>query len=822
MPGGPLIITLHAHAYDARGETLDLTWAEFVECVRGECENPAPTAKAKTSLPAIGPYELAADQTRSNEAVQAITVGALDLDGLTDEQLNEAFEAIDRRGLAAVAHTSPSDGDPAKPGRRVRIYVELDTPIDPLDSGRLRMGLARALGVTCDPNTLEPARIMFVGRLAGTPEREVCVFEGNPAPGAELIAAGAALGVPRHNEAPADALPEPDPGDPVVVEGLLAGLAAELSDAWAADGRQEWVLPFMGWMARWWHSSEREELVFRLAEVRDENTHKYLSMSDRAKPLTGPNAAVREALGEAFAAVDRIVNAHPNAVAARKQFERLGKKPPTPPAQRQAAAVDGAPIVGPAGVLAGEGDGAAAFRDLEAMPLAVTKDRMAWIIGSEGEIRDPLSMPDAAIEIEQKENHRIGSDGRGKDGELLSMQKLMVLYGRVVLKLRADYASRSRTWEPETQTLTEGYAPPAIAPKQDVDVAAWLRLLAGNTDEGLAELCDWIAGCAQHHIAQPAAALVLVGPTGVGKTVLFTALAEMWGMSEPVPLTSIVQQFNAGMAKGPVWLDDETQAMRDDLVSSSGFRQLTQARVRSYEPKGKEKRELHGAARIGITANGADELQFSDVRGGDAVDAVSDRLALFDSIGLKAELEAALSVIRVAGSHDVDLERVRGHIAWLWATVVPRQQRFLGARRDQGAAKAAVMASAAARSPAVYDALRDWVESPEYETPSVEPFADTQAGIASTAASKFAAASGAAPIFLRRIGLDGTLELYVHPAGLQKSTEAPRLDLTHAALGAIYQGKEAKQFRFGKRVVRYRRLDVALVCAALPGLSLGG
>jgi hypothetical protein len=86
------------------------------------------------------------------------------------------------------------------------------------------------------------------------------------------------------------------------------------------------MLAFLGWMARWWHQSERDDLIFRLAEVRDENTHKYLSMSERARPLTGPNAAVKDALGPAFGAVDALINRHPNALAYRLQFARLGKR----------------------------------------------------------------------------------------------------------------------------------------------------------------------------------------------------------------------------------------------------------------------------------------------------------------------------------------------------------------------------------------------------------------------------------------------------------------------------------------------------------------
>jgi hypothetical protein len=774
---------LYANAFDARGEALELSWPEFCDAVEAECLNPEPVARQRTALPAIGAHALAPGQTRATEAVEAITVGALDVDGATDAALTALLESLE--GTSALVHTSPSDGDPAKPGRRFRVYVELSREVPPADSGRLRLGLAALLGVPCDPATLDAARIMFVGRLADTPPREVWRFAGVPLDPAEALAQAPA-DAPT-TAAPSDDLAEPDPGDPAEVEPLLAALAEALTPAWEADGRQEWMLAFLGWMARWWHQSERDDLIFRLAEVRDENTHKYLSMSERARPLTGPNAAVKDALGPAFGAVDALINRHPNALAYRLQFARLGK--------RTAPAVTHTP---PA---AGDGGDhpAAAFAGLDDAPPFVKRDGQHWL-NRGGVWEGPYTAPDAWTKVAQNPMaYSMGADALDKEGNLRTMQSLSVQYGAVVENLAVDYTVTARVWDPETKTLTEGFSPLVIDPAPDAAVADWMRALAGS-EGALQELYEWIASCRQDRLTLPAAALAIVGPTGCGKTFLFTALAQMWGVTEPVPLKSVIQQFNSSLLRCPIWLDDESEAMRDDLVSSSSFRQLTQARARLFEPKGREKRELLGCARIGITANTVDELRFTDVTG-DAIDAVSDRIALY-VVSDPARVAAALDQIRIPGSNDVDLGRVTGHLSWVQSAVEPRRagQRFLGSRSAAGRRGAAsvVISGTAARFPAVFELLHDFLLA------AATPPAEGMAGKfgRGTTGTGFVAHAGS---------------LYAHAQTIANATQLDLRDV-HLALRAVSRVDGRRCIQVAGKNVWCRELDPALVASAVPGV----
>jgi P4 family phage/plasmid primase-like protien len=126
-----------------------------------------------------------------------------------------------------------------------------------------------------------------------------------PAPRAKRITASA----PREVNAN-----DPEPGDPAIVEPLTAELAEAITPAWLTDGRQEWFLAFLGWLlGKGWARAERAALLDLLEAHRDESIEKYRDMNERTHALDGPNAEVKAALGDAFEAVDAIVNRHPNA-----------------------------------------------------------------------------------------------------------------------------------------------------------------------------------------------------------------------------------------------------------------------------------------------------------------------------------------------------------------------------------------------------------------------------------------------------------------------------------------------------------------------------
>jgi hypothetical protein len=197
----------------------------------------------------------------------------------------------------------------------------------------------------------------------------------------------------------------------------------------------------------------------------------------------------------------------------------------------------------------------------------------------------------------------------------------------------------------------------------------------------LPNVLAWIRACSQDMIERKAAALVLAGPPGIGKTKIFEALARMWGADSFVPLADSVAQFNSTIARCPIVLDDECAALKARDVTSAEFRQRVQARIRDFEPKGKEKVSLRGCTREGVTANELSEVVFRDVRGPGVLDALRDRLLVVERTREDAPaIRAALAAIRAGGDDEHELARIVGHLAALWAEPAPTsEERFIGA-----------------------------------------------------------------------------------------------------------------------------------------------
>lgn len=215
-----------------------ITWDEFCNEVEADL---ALEYTSKTDMLAFGPYRLKPGTTRSAANVgQMSSLIGLDLDCVasTDNLIKE----LRSLGIASIVHTSPSDPGPDGATRKVRVYI-LSEPHDPKDCGRVRRALASLLGETLDPQTCNADRIYFIGKLAGTPAREVWRVDGDPMPlGAMFAAISEPLvsGVRQQKAAAAPVTAELDDGlrsrldraiemiEPEFVEGLKHGLAVAI------------------------------------------------------------------------------------------------------------------------------------------------------------------------------------------------------------------------------------------------------------------------------------------------------------------------------------------------------------------------------------------------------------------------------------------------------------------------------------------------------------------------------------------------------------------------------------------------------------------
>jgi hypothetical protein len=293
-------------------------------------------------------------------------------------------------------------------------------------------------------------------------------------------------------------------------------------------------------------------------------------------------------------------------------------------------------------------------------------------------------------------------------------------------KVVRDFAATGIQWVGAERAIVQGYQLPRIAPAFDARVDAWLRALTGPRHDYLAQ---WFATCSQENINALAACLVLVGGTGIGKTLVATLAARMWGASAPVPLAHAIDKFNSTITKCPIVLDDEAARMKQGDVATSDFREMLSSRERTYEPKGVDKRELRGCQRFVITANSFSDLKFSDVGALDVVEALADRLLVIPC-GRSEEVRQALEALRLPGTDDVDIARLDSHVAAIVANTQLATRRFLASPgRNDAAARHAVLDGLVQQYPELFDRALDAIDRGEFTANNEPPPMFVQSGL---------------------------------------------------------------------------------------------
>ena len=282
--------------------------------------------------------------------------------------------------------------------------------------------------------------------------------------------------------------------------------------------------------------------------------------------------------------------------------------------------------------------------------------------------------------------NNVGLSTQDDRGKPLTLDYVCNTMGTHALGMTHSFAVGGTSWDAETQRMVIGYEVPVIEPRYDADVAAWLDGLFG---EGIGQAHQWLAACAPQHNDRLTACMVLIGEHSVGKSLLFTALARMWGRRSPVGLRDVCVQFNGPSVECPIVLDDEAVFLAECGMTSGDFLNRIQQRDRSVEQKGKEKHMLVGCQRVCITANDADAVRFRNVRGLESLEAGGIRMAWHDAVDTDAARQA-LTLLMVQGQGALaDVDRICGHLAWVWAdTELSTSDRFVGAYGAEGAANA--------------------------------------------------------------------------------------------------------------------------------------
>jgi hypothetical protein len=240
-----LIVTLYQGARNSKpAQADDLTWPELAATLEEEANrltaapDTADPKEQKKCLLAWSPHTLRQGaKSRAVETVAAVTALVLDVDNDKGEHVSpdEVIAALEREGWAAVLYASPSDTPAHRKFRVVSPIVELIAP-DDCREVRLRFAEALGLGPTRGSGVtgaIDASKLFFVGRLHGTPPREVWNVAGEPVDVAALTPTRLAWGAaqaPRHDLTPLDELPPAD-------QGIAAALGA-----WEAHDGRKWDL----------------------------------------------------------------------------------------------------------------------------------------------------------------------------------------------------------------------------------------------------------------------------------------------------------------------------------------------------------------------------------------------------------------------------------------------------------------------------------------------------------------------------------------------------------------------------------------------------
>jgi hypothetical protein len=203
-------------------------------------------------------------------------------------------------------------------------------------------------------------------------------------------------------------------------------------------------------------------------------------------------------------------------------------------------------------------------------------------------------------------------------------------------------------------------------PEYSEEVDRWLRLLGG---EHVATLFQWLALATT--TTEPLAALMLIGGSGTGKSLLPKELSKIWTSAGPPALQKVFSQFDDDMLRCPVVLADE-DLPRDNrgAIRSAEFRELISTGIHRINAKNKALQTLEGYPRIVVTGNqipqiGGDDLTHDDLT------AIQNRLLVITTPHASAEYLCTVDVGRW-----IRQDAIGKHVLWLANQGFRRTGRF--------------------------------------------------------------------------------------------------------------------------------------------------
>lgn len=678
-------------------DTWEGEWSEFVSdvlpelvardvpCPRDPTDAQRQAAKRKCPGFVLAPVE----GRRTDATTGAHTALAIDVDHLPDNDLGALLKRAKRYQCAVYETPSSTDDAP-----RVRVIVALDAPLEPEHVIGARRALAEALGLDpAEAGTTEAeaaSQVMFAGRLRGTRERGVWVYDGGQVYAAPRIATDTArakrprssdrrgAGVLKQNRTRSERTRTPTRAPsafPFDAPPDLGALAKYVPPAGVDGDRHLLVRALGGWLGRRGYSPEAIAEAVRLQIPASDPTERAAQAQDAAERVRrGEEAPGWEALSE-------WAQRYAKGASTVRRLERACRDPREP---------DGFGVAGVGEVWSEWWAGywprvEARFGEIATRAEAartVTDGDTAVPAGAEldatGLHLHPLTgWPWILQRATTYWLHRV--DAKGYRKEVLASElggavsrylagllgeddrkpsELDASWVQPIDHLRARYMAREHTYDPQSNTLTlAALRWTGRAARKHTHIDRWLRALFGD---GYAAAAQWLAAVVE--LDRPAPCLYLPGPRGLGKSLLADGLAALWSRPAPTKMKEAISSFNASVGECPLVFTDE--GFPQDLDFNE-FREMVTQHSRRVNAKFQPQRDVEGCGRFMIAANNEDVLRYQKIGTltQDDLDAIADRLLV-----LPCRVEAR-EVVKLLDTNAAASHEIAEHVLWLAATV---------------------------------------------------------------------------------------------------------------------------------------------------------
>jgi hypothetical protein len=559
--------------------------------------------------------------------VEAVTALAFDLDRVSDDQLRTIQAKIAEARLFAIFHSTHSHPGQRKASgtTRLRILFIPDRPIKLFEWLNEQRGVERELlGGLSDPAARGFDRHFLLPSTAPAEADEHLfhVFDGS------AISVDFFLRDLRHDRHVAELVEQeigtetlsPDlvrdlldrcrSKNPKVLAGVKAGRLALLGKSYAPAGTREACLfALAGFLARQAPRATATSLAapFSAAIDHEHNEHDGPSLADFVEKI-------RRCQRSSLEAATRVRLANE-----RRSAERSARAL-SPAALEQSATNLG-------------------FRSIAELRTSLIIQHHNLYFVWAGTRYVPATAPMVARVVEELIEPNAAAFGvdlsvRDESGEVSGKKSIAQLvseignFANLGDGVRYDFSGRHR-YDSASHTLHLSRVKPpgeVFGSEFVPEVDAWLRSFSGEKYDALLDYLSQVPDT-----TQPLAALILVGPKGLGKTQFAYALAKLWDAGV-VDGDVVFDAFDEPLLSSPVVLCDERLPTNSLGKNVSGrLRSFIARGQHSLNPKGEKRVLLNGYPRLVVAINSLNELRFGlTAHTADDIAAVADRFLIIN------------------------------------------------------------------------------------------------------------------------------------------------------------------------------------------------